>query len=105
VGLFGRKRGGEEPRCELSEEELLEKVYNNPTLRKRFIERIREEVEDALNDVFVQAIRSANEREPLWWQWLLLFAFGALAGVGLGVVIGMKVFGGAAPKAVLISPK
>jgi hypothetical protein len=104
MGLF--RRGGDgSSKCNLSEDELLERVYENPELRRRFIERVKGEVEDALNAVFVEAIKAANEREPVWWQWLLLFVFGALAGVGLGVVIGMKVMGGEAAKTVLISAK
>ena len=103
MGLLGRS-GGKEKRCELSGEELLERVYSDPSLRKQFIERVKEEVEDALNSVFVDAIKAASEREPLWWQWLLLFVFGALAGVGLGLALGVKVFGGEAAKTVLVRP-
>ena len=72
------------------EEEIVEYVLQKPSLRQKIIESIKEDVEDALQATLVNAIRAANERPPQWWQWLLLFIFGAMGGVGLGVILAAK---------------
>jgi len=74
----------------VDKDELIEKVYSDPGLRKRFIERIREEVEDVLDSVLVEAIRTANERPSKWWEALMFFVAGLLGGVGLGYVLAMR---------------
>ena len=84
------KKSSEKMLEDFKEDEVIEYVINKPSLRQRIIERIREDVEDALDATLVQAIRSANERPPVWWQWLMLFLFGAMAGVGLGIVLSVK---------------
>ncbi|ALL00064.1 hypothetical protein Pyrde_0014 [Pyrodictium delaneyi] len=72
------------------EDEIVEYVVANRSVREKLIERIKEDVEDALEATLVNAIRAANERPPIWWQWLFLLAAGAMAGLGLGIVIAMK---------------
>ena len=76
--------------CDLSSEQMADECVNDPHCRQIFISKVVEDVEDALEATLVEAIKQANERPPLWWQWLLLFIFGALAGVGLGIVIAAK---------------
>jgi hypothetical protein len=71
-------------------EELAQACMDNPKCRQKFIEGVKEDVEDALQATLVNAIRSANERPPIWWQWLLLFVFGSFAGLGLGIVLAAK---------------
>lgn len=75
---------------DFKDEEVVDYVISKPSLRRRVIEAIKEDVEDALEATLVNAIRSANERPPVWWQWLLLFAFGAMGGIGLGIVLAVK---------------
>ena len=72
------------------DEELANACLERPNCRKSFIEKVKEDVEDALQATLVNAIRAANERPPVWWQWLLLFVFGAMAGLGLGIVLAAK---------------
>lgn len=90
--MFGRRRKseGEASLEDFSPEEIVEYALENPAVRRGIIERIREDVEDALEATLVNAIRSANERPPIWWQWLLLFIFGTMAGIGLGIVLAVK---------------
>ena len=84
------KKKGEATLDDFKPEEIVDYVIEKPSLRQLVIERIKEDVEDALDATLVNAIRAANERPPQWWQWLLLFLFGALGGMGLGVVLAAK---------------
>ncbi len=72
------------------DEELASACLERPNCRKSFIEKIREDVEDALQATLVNAIRAANERPPVWWQWLFLIAVGVMGGLGLGIVLAAK---------------
>ena len=85
-----KRRSGEASLDDFKDEEIVDYVVEKPSLRQLVIERIKEDVEDALDATLVQAIRAANERPPQWWQWLLLFVFGALGGMGLGVILAVK---------------
>ncbi len=85
-----RKKKDEISLDDFKPEEIVEYVIEKPSIRSMIIERIKEDVEDALDATLVQAIRAANERPPQWWQWLLLFIFGALGGMGLGVILAAK---------------
>lgn len=84
---------------DFKDEEIVEYVLAKPGLRQQLIERIKEDVADALDATLVEAIRRANERPPVWWQWLMLFVFGAMAGTGLGIIIAIKggIVGAGAP--------
>ena len=73
--------------CRLKPEELASKCLESPACRKAFIEQVKEDVEDALQKVFVESIKIAYERPPIWWQWLMLIGVGILGGVGLGLAI------------------
>jgi hypothetical protein len=67
--------------------ELAKKCVENPKCRKAFIELVKEDVEDALQKVFVEAVKTAYEKPPIWWQWLLLMGIGVLGGIGLGIAL------------------
>ena len=71
-------------------QDLANACLEDPECRTTFIEAVKEDVEDALNATLVNAIKTANERPPVWWQWLLLFIFGTFAGIGLGIVLSVK---------------
>ncbi len=73
--------------CRLKPEELASKCLESPACRKSFVEKVKEDVEDVLNATLVEAIKRANERPPIWWQWLMLIGVGILGGVGLGLAI------------------
>ena len=86
--LRGRKH--EATLDDFKPDEIIDYALEHPEIRRGIIERIKEDVADALDATLVNAIRSANQRPPEWWQWLLLFIFGALGGVGLGIVLAAK---------------
>lgn len=75
--MFWRNRKEEEAR----------ECYEDKECRLKVVEMMKEEIADALDSILVEAIKAANERPAVWWQWLLLFTFGALAGVGLGFAL------------------
>jgi hypothetical protein len=77
-------------KCLVDKEEVLNIVYEDPELRKSFIQRIRDEVEDVLNTVLVETIKVANERPSKWWEALMFFIAGLLGGAGLGYIIAMR---------------
>jgi uncharacterized membrane-anchored protein YitT (DUF2179 family) len=72
------------------DDEIIDYVLRKPSLREKLINTIKEEVEGIMEDVFVNAIRAANERPPIWWQWLMLIIVGALSGIGIGIVLALK---------------
>lgn len=59
-----------------------------------------EVLEKELGDIIVSIIRRASERPPIWWQWLMLFVFGTLAGLGLGVLISYLLM----PRTIVVPP-
>jgi len=67
--------------------ELAELCLESPKCREAFIEKVKEDVEDALQKVFVESIKAAYEKPPIWWQWLMLILVGVMGGLGLGVVL------------------
>ena len=88
-----RRRKEEEKEIELSDDKIIELVLNDRTLREKVIESIKDDVEDKLNVVLVEAIKQANERPSKWWEWLFLLFAGALAGVGIGFVMALQNMG------------
>lgn len=81
--------------CKLPPQELASKCLDSPQCRKAFIERVKEDVEDALNVVFVEAVKRAYEKPPIWWQWLMILAMGVFGGLGLGLAAAQLLgFGG-----------
>jgi len=72
------------------DDEIVRQVLENRELRRKVIEAIKEDVEDALNATLVNAIRQANERPSKWWEWLFLIVAGLLGGVGLGLALAIK---------------
>ena len=71
-------------------DEIVATVLEDPDLRRRVIEAIKEDVEDALEATLVNAIKQANEKPSKWWEWLFLLVAGALAGMGLGYFLAMR---------------
>ncbi len=73
--------------CRMKPEELASRCLESPQCRKQFIEKVKDDVEDVLNATLVEAIKRANERPPVWWQWLFLIGVGILGGLGLGLAV------------------
>lgn len=57
-------------------------------------------LEKEIGDIIVSIIRRASERPAIWWQWLFLFIFGTLAGIGLGILIAYIVM----PRTIIVPP-
>ncbi len=93
MGLFGKKV-----------EEKARECYDSPECRKRVLEIVKEELEDALDKIVVEALKRASERPPIWWQWLILFGFGALAGMGVGLALSRFVMPTPTPEVTVVSP-
>lgn len=85
--MFFRKKKENIELEDFSDEEIINYVLTKPSLRQQLLDMIKEDVEDALDATLVEAIKRANERPPVWWQWLLLFIFGALGGIGVGIAL------------------
>ena len=88
--MLGKKKDKELELSQFNDDEIAEYVIRKRSLREKIIELITEDVEDALQNVLVNAIKTANERTPLWWQWVLLMLMGALGGIGIGLLLAVK---------------
>jgi len=78
-------------------EECVRAVLEKPELRRAVLEAIKAEAEDVLQATLVEAIKRANERPPIWWQWLMILVMGAFGGLGLGIVVASKILYHAPP--------
>ena len=47
-------------------------------------------LEENLSIIYVNVLRRTLEKPPVWWQWISILLMGVLAGVGLGVFIGIQ---------------
>lgn len=79
----------------------MERVEQSPKSLLNEVKPLVEELDKELGDIIVSIVKRMSERPAIWWEWLMLFTFGAFAGIGLGILISMWVF----PRTITIPPQ
>ncbi len=54
---------------------------------KYCLELVKEQIQEQLDVIMVNALKRASERPSKWWEWLFLIIVGIMGGVGLGLLI------------------